>query len=53
MAILTMQAGQFRQSLAASETVLVEFYAPWCAYCRRIEAAAERVAEKGGRAYYV
>lgn len=29
-----------------SEPVLVEFWAPWCVYCRRIAPALGKVAEK-------
>ena len=28
------------------EPVLVEFWAPWCVYCRRIAPALEKVAQK-------
>jgi len=30
----------------SSQPVLVEFWAPWCVYCRRIAPALEKVAEQ-------
>lgn len=32
------------QVLGGSKPVLVEFWAPWCVYCRRIAPALEKVA---------
>ena len=32
--------------LGGSEPVLVEFWAPWCVYCRRIAPALDKVAQQ-------
>ena len=32
--------------LGGNEPVLVEFWAPWCVYCRRIGPAYEKIAEQ-------
>ena len=34
----------FKEALKSSRPVLVEFSAPWCTYCRRIESAMDAVA---------
>ena len=36
----------FQQALQGEKPVLVEFWAPWCVYCRRIEAATAKVAHQ-------
>ena len=42
-----MTAEQFRQQVYEGEKpVLVEYWAPWCVYCRRIGSAMEKVAEQ-------
>lgn len=38
---------QFRRfALEGDQPVLVEFWAPWCVYCRRISPAMEKVAQQ-------
>ncbi len=37
---------QFQEMMASGETVLVDFWAPWCTYCRRISAAYDKVAQQ-------
>ena len=36
----------FREHTDTHELTLVEFWAPWCVYCRRIGPAMERIAEQ-------
>ena len=42
-----MNAETFRDALAQSEKpVLVDFWAPWCTYCRRIAPAFDKIAQQ-------
>ena len=44
-----MNAETFRDALARSEKpVLVDFWAPWCTYCRRIGPAYDKIAQQYG-----
>lgn len=46
MAAIHIDQAQF-QSLTEKDTpVLVDFWAPWCTYCRRIDPAYEKIAEQ-------
>ncbi len=36
----------FHQALEGEKPVLVEFWAPWCVYCRRIGPAFDKIAEQ-------
>ena len=43
--ILTVTAENFEEEVLESALpVLVDFWAPWCVYCRRIEPAVEELA---------
>lgn len=47
MAIMEMNAEQFNKEIVeAGKPALVEFYAPWCVYCRRIAPALDKLAEQ-------
>ena len=44
--MIPMNDKLFTQHLQGSKPVLVEFWAPWCVYCRRIAPALEKVAQQ-------
>ena len=46
MKIRNLNAEQFQQLREAGEAVLVDYWAPWCGYCRRIGPAYDRVADQ-------
>ena len=35
MAVISINGKEFEQLVHSGQTVLVEFSAPWCVYCRR------------------
>ena len=47
MSILNMNAEAYKKMIKESDKpVLVEFWAPWCTYCRRLVPALEQTAEE-------
>ncbi len=48
MAAMNIHKEQFDSLLQGSKPVLVDFWAPWCSYCRRIGPAYDALAEKYG-----
>lgn len=48
MAARNIGEREFQQMMEEGKTVLVDFWAPWCSYCRRIEAAYDKIAEEFG-----
>ena len=47
MAVLNITNENYEKEVAASKLpVLLDFWAPWCKYCRRIAPVIERVAQQ-------
>ena len=48
MSAINMNKAQFEQCMHEEKPVLVDYWAPWCVYCRRIAPAYEKIAEEYG-----
>lgn len=48
MAAIIMNKELFEQQVNSGKAVLIDFWAPWCGYCRRIGPAYEKIAEQYG-----
>ena len=48
MAAIQMNHEQFQKAISGQKPVLVDYWAPWCSYCRRIAPAYEKIAEQYG-----
>ena len=48
MAAVNMNTEQFRNMMNEGKAMLVDYWAPWCVYCRRIGPAYEKIAQQYG-----
>lgn len=46
MAAVNYNIENFRNALQEGKAFLVDYWAPWCSYCRRIGPAYEKIAEQ-------
>ena len=46
MAARNINTSEFESLVQGSKPILVDFWAPWCGYCRRIGPAYDRIAEQ-------
>lgn len=48
MEVLQLNESQFLEKTGENRPVLVDFWAPWCTYCRRIGPAYDKLAQQMG-----
>ena len=48
MAAVNMNSEMFREMIRGDKPVLVDYWAPWCGYCRRIAPAYDKIAQQMG-----
>jgi len=46
MAAMNINNEKYQELLHSSKPLLVDFWAPWCSYCRRIGPAYDRIAQQ-------
>ena len=48
MAAMQMDTRQFQDMMEGGQLMLVDYWAPWCGYCRRIGPAYDKIAQEFG-----
>jgi len=44
MSIINVDKKIFKEKIESESTILIEFWAPWCVYCRRIAPVLSKIA---------
>ena len=44
--MIAMNEKLYQEAMESGKPVLVEFWAPWCVYCRRITPALEKISQQ-------
>lgn len=44
--MITMNEKLYKEAMEGSKPVLIEYWAPWCVYCRRITPAMKQLSER-------
>ena len=44
--MIAMNEKLYNEAMEGSKPVLVEYWAPWCVYCRRITPALEKISQQ-------
>lgn len=53
MAAININNVKFNELLHGGKPLLVDYWAPWCGYCRRIGPAYDRIADQFGNEIHV
>ena len=53
MTAMNMNKSQFEQYMNEGKLMLVDYWAPWCGYCRRIGPAYDKIAQQYGESMVV